>query len=73
MRELDAGNDAHPALGAQRVLAGLHPRDPTADVEVAPPDEEGGDHAEIKRLPERAYASGIQPINSRVVRDLKAT
>ncbi len=31
---------------------------------------ERGDHAEIKRLPERGDAAGIQPINSRVVRDL---
>ena len=52
------------------VLAGLHPRDPRPDVEVAPLDVEGGDHAEIKHQPERGDASGIQPINSRAVRDL---
>ena len=35
---LDAGNDPHPTPGAKAVFARLHPGNPTADVEIAPPE-----------------------------------
>ncbi len=69
---LDARDDAHPSHGAKAVIVRLYPGDPTADVEIAPPEMKCRDRAEIEGLPDRGDAFGSQALNAYVVCGLEA-